>query len=109
MIPNNFQSSFNELDNISFSAKNLVVNDVKEYKQRISQIPKNVISYVKRHEDTLVFVSFTSGIIATVGGLSYAGSMYPENAATGALIAGAGILTAYVSTLASVFMEKLKG
>jgi uncharacterized membrane protein YraQ (UPF0718 family) len=76
MLPNNFQNLFCELDNVAFSAKNLVINEFKVCKEKISQLPKNVIPYVKRYGPYVV--PYVIGAALSVGTLASM-IMYPSN------------------------------
>jgi uncharacterized membrane protein YraQ (UPF0718 family) len=76
MPPNNFQNLFCELDNVAFSAKNLVINEFKECKEKISQLPKNIIPYVKRYGPYVV--PYAIGAALSVGTLASL-IIYPSN------------------------------
>jgi len=105
MLTNNFQILLNELDNVSFSVKNLV-NNAKKYKEKISQVPKNIIPYVKRYGPTVALcagaTAFCAGAILYSSNIAYmaAHPMQSNVAETYAATKGAIIMIA--STLSLV-------
>ena len=70
MLSNNFQGFINDLCNVSFSTKNLVVNSAKKYTEKISQVPKNIMHYISLDK-------YKNGTcLAIAGAMTMIGSTY---------------------------------
>jgi len=101
MLPNNFQNLLEELSDASFYPKNLM-NGVKEYREKISQIPRKITSYIEQHDLTVPILGcFATGVALFFGGGAHALIYYPGNK-IGAYVAVAGAVTAELSVAVGV-------
>lgn len=103
MALNNFHTLLRELDNIPLHPINLT-NTVKTYKEKISQLPKNIAPYLKRYGAA---VPFAAGVALYVGGMAHMTLYYPEDR-MGFWYMLAGTLMMAGTTFATILYEKVK-